>query len=197
MTYFSKNAPLRFANLRFANLRFANLGSANFGRGSARSAETSLGAAGTSARATSFGHGSERNHGRPLAAYALLAASLSLTPLAAQNPLAAQKAPRLLLSASHLRRLERDRERQTERWINLGQRVAAAADSPERGFELALVYTVTHEEAAAEEAIRWAASHPLEYRQIALIADWCGDRLPGGDRTTILDAAWGRATKAP
>jgi hypothetical protein len=187
MTYFAKTVLLRFANL----------GSAIFGPGSARSAETSLGAAGTSARATSFGHGSEWNHGRRLAAYALLAASLSLTPLGAQNPLAAQKAsPRLLLSASHLRRLERDRERQTERWINLSQRVAAAADSPERGFELALVYAVTHEEAAAEEAIRWAASHPLEYRQIALIANWCGDRLPAEERTIILDAAWERATKA-
>jgi hypothetical protein len=187
MTYFAKTVPLRFANLRFAN----------FGPGSARSAETSLGAAGTSARATSFGNGSKRNHGGRLAAFALLAASLSFTPLGAQNTLATQKAaPRLLLSASHLRRLERDRERQTERWINLSQRVAAAADSPERGFELALVYAVTHEEAAAEEAIRWAASHPLEYRQIALIADWCGDRLPAGERTTILDAAWERATKA-
>ena len=122
MTYFAKTAPLRFANLR----------SANFGRGSARSAETSLGAAGTSARATSFGHGSsERNCGhagsRPTRFWR---SALSLTPLGAQNPLAAQKAsPRLLLSASHLRRLERDRERQTERWINLSQRVAAAADS--------------------------------------------------------------------
>src|SRR5580658_1872025 len=131
MTYFAKTVPLRFANLRFAN----------FGPGSARSAETSLGAAGTSARATSFGNGSKRNHGGRLAAFALLAASLSFTPLGAQNTLATQKAaPRLLLSASHLRRLERDRERQTGRWITLSQRVAAAADSPERGFELALVY---------------------------------------------------------
>jgi hypothetical protein len=122
----------------------------------------------------------------------LLAASLSLTPLAAQKA-----SPKLLLSASHLRRLERDHDRQTERWINLSQRVAAVADSPERGFELALVYAVTHEEGTAEEAIRWAASHPTEYRQIALIADWCEDRLTGEKRAAILDAAWQRATKEP
>src|SRR5580692_6591147 len=152
MTYFAKTVPLRFANL---------------GNGSERSHGLWQGRR----------HAVSRRVAPRLRAYALLAASLSLTPLGAQNPLAAQKAsPRLLLSASHLRRLERDRERQTERWINLSQRVAAAADSPERGFELALVYAVTHEEAAAEEAIRWAANHPLEYRQIALIADWCGDR---------------------
>jgi len=211
MTGFAKTAPWRFANWRFANWRFANWPFANWRFANLRFANS--------------GHGSERNCGRRqavslgvaellkictifagrlpssaprFAAYALLAACPSLTPLGAQNPLAAQKAaPRLLLSASHLRRLERDRQRQTERWINLSQRVAATADSPERGFELALVYTVTHEEATAEEAIRWAASHPLEYRQIALIADWCRDRLPAAERQTILDAAWERATKAP
>jgi hypothetical protein len=125
------------------------------------------------------------------AAWTLWTASLGLTPLAAQKA-----PPKLLLSASHLRRLERDHERQTERWTNLEQRVAATADSPERGFELALIYAVTHEEATAAEAIRWAAAHPRDYRQVALIADWCGDRLSSEQRTAILGPAWEPASKA-
>ena len=44
-------------------------------------------------------------------------------------------------------------------------------DSPERGFELALYFAVTGEQARAEEAEQWAKSHPCEVRQIALIKE--------------------------
>src|SRR5438270_2219228 len=54
--------------------------------------------------------------------------------------------PRLLLTPKRLKRLQRDRERQTERWINFEKRVNAVPDSPERGFELALYFAVTHDE---------------------------------------------------
>jgi hypothetical protein len=50
----------------------------------------------------------------------------------------AQDSPRLLLTPQRLRRLQRDRARQTLRWQNFEARVQSVPDSPERGFELAL-----------------------------------------------------------
>lgn len=80
--------------------------------------------------------------------------------------------PHLLLSAPRLKRLKRDRERQTVRWTNFAQRVESVPDSQERGFELALFYIVTGDEAKGREAVEWAKTHPCERRQIALIRDW-------------------------
>ncbi len=82
--------------------------------------------------------------------------------------------PHLLLSAKLLRRLKRDRERQTTRWNNFENRVRNVADSPERGFELALYFAVSGDEARGQEAMAWAATHPCERRQRALIQDWVG-----------------------
>lgn len=123
--------------------------------------------------------------------------TLSLFPaVPAVSPALAQNAPpKLLLNASRARRLARDRTRATERWANLERRVASEPDSPERGFELALFYAVTGDAAAADEAIRWASQHPGEFRQIALVADWCADRMAGGQRTALLDAAWDRLNR--
>ena len=53
-----------------------------------------------------------------------------------------------LLTAQQLKRLGRDRERKTERWSNFQHRIDSAPDSPERGFELALYYAVTHDDQA-------------------------------------------------
>lgn len=86
--------------------------------------------------------------------------------------------PRLLLTQQRLRRLKRDRERQTPRWINFERRIKTVRDSPERGFELALYYAVTDEPARAKEATAWAESHPCEIRQVALISDWVGSPVP-------------------
>ena len=38
--------------------------------------------------------------------------------------------------------------RKTERWTNFQHRINSAPDSPERGFELALYYAVTHDDQA-------------------------------------------------
>jgi hypothetical protein len=82
--------------------------------------------------------------------------------------------PHLLLSTKLLRRLKRDRERQTVRWAALENRIKTVPDSPERGFELALYYAVTGDDARGKEAIEWATSHACERRQRALIQDWVG-----------------------
>ena len=87
--------------------------------------------------------------------------------------------PKLLLSAQRLRRLKRDRERKTVRWTNFENRVNSVPDSPERGFELALYYAVTGDEAKGREAIQWAANHDSK-RQYALVMDWCAALVPEG-----------------
>jgi hypothetical protein len=91
--------------------------------------------------------------------------------------------PKLLLNAQRLRRLKRDRERQTPRWINFERRVRTAADSPERGFELALYYAVTGDQARGKEAAAWAGAHPCDARQVALIADWVRIPIPARTKT--------------
>ncbi len=80
--------------------------------------------------------------------------------------------PQLLLNAQRLRRLKRDRERKTVRWVNFENRVNSVPDSPERGFELALYYAVTGDEAKGREAVQWALNHNSP-RQNALVLDWC------------------------
>lgn len=96
--------------------------------------------------------------------------------------------PKLLLSAQRLRRLQRDRERQTVRWVNFETRVQSAADSPERGFELALYYATTHDEERGREALQWATNHPCQRRQVALILDWAADLVPASSRENWLNS---------
>jgi hypothetical protein len=93
--------------------------------------------------------------------------------------------PHLLLNSQRLRRLKRDRTRQTVRWVNFENRVQTVPDSPERGFELALYYAVTGDEARGREAIAWALQHP-DHRQIALVLDWCGPLLTDEQRKQLI-----------
>ena len=89
-----------------------------------------------------------------------------------------EDSPKLLLTPQRLKRLKRDRDRQTQRWLNFEERVKNVPDSPERGFELALYYAITKDQARAREAMEWARAHTCKYRQVALIRDWVND-LPG------------------
>ncbi len=84
--------------------------------------------------------------------------------------------PKLLLSAQRLRRLKRDRERKTARWVGFENRVNGFPDSSERGFELALYYAITGDEAKGREAIAWAIQH-RSARQAAIVMDWCAGLL--------------------
>ena len=60
-------------------------------------------------------------------------------------------------------------------------------DSPERGFELALYYAVTHDTERGSEAVQWAGAHPCERRQVALILDWASDLVPPPARELWLN----------
>ncbi len=93
--------------------------------------------------------------------------------------------PQLLLTPKRLKRLQRDRERQTVRWLNFENRVNSVADPSERGFELALYYAVTREEKFGKEAIEWAKAHKCATRQVALILDWCASFSSPVDRQEL------------
>lgn len=93
--------------------------------------------------------------------------------------------PKLLLTTQLLRRLERDRTRQTVRWLNFENRVNSVPDSPERGFELALYYAVTHDEKRGREAVAWALTQKYGSRQVALIIDWCRELISPEDKAEL------------
>ncbi len=101
----------------------------------------------------------------------------------------AQTTPKLLLTPQRLRRLQRDQDRQTLRWTNFKNRVQSVADSPERGFELALYYAVTHDENRGREAVEWALAHHCDRRQAALVVDWCGGLLSQSERQQLAHAS--------
>jgi hypothetical protein len=97
---------------------------------------------------------------------------LLLLPLVSALSEETEHQPQLLLNAQRIRRLKRDRDRKTSRWVNFENRVKSVPDSPERGFELALYYAITGDEAKGREAIGWALSHH-NARQSQLVLDWC------------------------
>jgi hypothetical protein len=106
---------------------------------------------------------------------ALSAMAFALNGLAIANE--DSQSPQLLLTPKLLRRLQRDRTRQTVRWLSFEKRVETVPDSPERGFELALFYAVTHDETRGKEATAWALAHKNETRQVALVLDWARDAM--------------------
>ncbi|MBV8867787.1 MAG: hypothetical protein JO210_20485 [Acidobacteriaceae bacterium] len=95
---------------------------------------------------------------------------------------------RLLLTPRLLRRLQRDRARQTIRWQNFEKRVQTVPDSPERGFELALYYAVTHDQQRGNEAVDWAVGHKCDGRQVALVLDWADELVSADQKRTLAQA---------
>jgi hypothetical protein len=122
--------------------------------------------------------------GRTLASACVLSLLLSIciSPATAR---ASDEPPQLLLTPKRLKRLQRDRERQTARWINFENRVNSVSDSPERGFELALYYAVTRDETRGKEAIQWALGHKCATRQVALTLDWCAALVSDDERQKL------------
>jgi hypothetical protein len=99
------------------------------------------------------------------------------------------QSPQLLLTSQRAKRLKRDRERQTPRWLAFESRVQAVANSPERGFELALYYAATQDESRGKEAVAWALAHPCERRQVSLVLDWASAVVRQEDRDKLKTAA--------
>ena len=105
--------------------------------------------------------------------------------LAAAAEEAVAHEPKLLLTSKLNKRLTRDRERNTARWLNFENRVKSAPDSSERGFELALYFAITKDAARGHEAVAWGLAHPREIRQRALVLDWCGEVATPEERSAL------------
>lgn len=116
-----------------------------------------------------------------------LRATLIVLLIVLYGAAAAQDAPKLLLTPQRLRRLQRDRERQTVRWQNFEARVESVPDSPERGFELALYYAITGDEKRGREAVQWALTHQCDWRQVPFILDWTSE-LPSAEERRTLES---------
>ena len=87
-------------------------------------------------------------------------------------------APRLLLNPQRLRLVQRERERQSLRWLPLETLIAGGAAMPEPGFAWALYYRVTGQAAWGQKAIEWALGEEAkDLRQLALVFDWCGPAM--------------------
>ena len=97
---------------------------------------------------------------------------------------AVHAAPQLLLSSQRLRRMQRERERQTPRWLNFENRIKTVPGSPERGFELALYSVVAGDEERGREAVDWAQQHRScdagTIRQSLVVHNWVADAPANG-----------------
>jgi hypothetical protein len=81
--------------------------------------------------------------------------------------------PRLLLNQRRLRLLDRERQRESIRWIQLESLIAGGANMPEKGFAYALYYRSGGDKAVGNRAVEWAVGPATDVRQIALVFDWC------------------------
>jgi hypothetical protein len=109
--------------------------------------------------------------------------------------------PRLFLNADHLRRLQRDVKRESDRWITLQRLIEDRAVFSEEPLLRALLYKVAGDEDAARQAIGWALAaaqsefrNPADLRLGAIVFDWCYPLLDDTERTTLA-AALGEAAE--
>ncbi len=94
--------------------------------------------------------------------------------------------PRLWLDEARLKRLSRDAERETGRWLRLQQLLAQNAVE-QRTAALALRYRAAGDEAAGRQAIESALRPDNDLRQRALVYDWCQDLLDPPSRESLLN----------
>jgi len=84
-------------------------------------------------------------------------------------------APRLLLTKSRLRLLQRERERVSMRWTQFDALITGGATMPEPGLAYSLYYRASGDRAAGRKAVDWALGNSgTDLRQLAIVFDWCG-----------------------
>lgn len=83
-------------------------------------------------------------------------------------------APRLLLNKQRLRLLQRERDRESMRWLQFYTLIIGGAPMPEQGLAFSLYSQVAKNPAAGRKAVEWAVDDKhTDARQLALIFDWC------------------------
>ncbi len=108
----------------------------------------------------------------------LLGPTLALAQNADEDFKVYADAPRLLLTKQRLRLLQREQQRQSERWQQLDALVSGGAPLPEPGFAFALHYQTSGQTPSAKKAIEWALGEKADdLRQLALVFDWCGKAM--------------------
>ncbi len=116
------------------------------------------------------------NRKAPWRGLTLAATFAAVLPLAAQTDesfAVAGEHPLLFLRAQRARRLQRERDRRSPRWLQFQALMAGGAAMPEQGFALALYHQAAGDEAAGRRAVEWALGPASDLRQLALIYDWC------------------------
>jgi hypothetical protein len=94
--------------------------------------------------------------------------------------------PRLFLRPQRLRMLQREKQRDSQRWRQFALLMAGRAPMPEPGFAEALYYRVGGEPDAGKRAVAWALSAAAtDLRQLALVFDWCQDVLTEAQSQTL------------
>jgi len=84
-------------------------------------------------------------------------------------------APRLLLTKQRLRLLQREKDRESMRWLQFYTLIVAGAPMPEQGLDWALYSQVAKNQPSGRKAVEWALDEKhTDARQLALIFDWCG-----------------------
>jgi hypothetical protein len=86
--------------------------------------------------------------------------------------------PRLLLTKQRLRLLQRERDRQSMRWLQFYTFITGGVTMPEQGLDWALYSQVAKNPASGHKAVDWAVDDKhTDARQLALIFDWCSSLM--------------------
>lgn len=98
--------------------------------------------------------------------------------------------PRLLLTQRRLRLMQRERERESMRWMQFEALMEGKAVMPEPGFAKALYGIVTARREPCRAAGAWAVNEanpdlPADARQMALVYDWCYPSLDGPEANAL------------
>ena len=93
--------------------------------------------------------------------------------------------PRLFLTASRLRLLKRERERNSPRWQQLDDLVTSDAPMPEPAFALALHYQISGNRDSGTRAVQRAHSPDADLRQLSLVYDWCQGVMTESQKTEL------------
>ncbi|MFN9918895.1 MAG: hypothetical protein ACK52Z_13360 [Acidobacteriota bacterium] len=98
------------------------------------------------------------------------------------------EAPRLILKGARLRLLTRERERESIRYQQFAGYLSNQMAMGEMGFALALAGRIGAGEQYCGSAANWVKKDKgTDLRQRALVYDWCGEKLEGGEAKALAE----------
>jgi len=111
--------------------------------------------------------------------------------------------PRIWLHSDRVRRLKKDVERNSDRWVRLQRLIVQETAFPEEPLVQALQFLVTDDEAAGHRAVEWATetaagsgfAEPADLRLGSVVFDWCHSLLDDGQKAALAGALGKAAEK--